>query len=74
MIVTQFVPGARIRVYDDTGDELGDGSGTVVMLKRTLTGADILTVVQQVGECTSRQGYRVSVRNPAARGEQEDDG
>jgi hypothetical protein len=74
VIVTQFVPGARVRVYDDTGDELGDGSGTVIMLKRTLTGADILTVVQEIGECTSSQGYRVSVRNPAARGAQEDDG
>jgi hypothetical protein len=71
VVVTESVPGARIHVYDDTGDELGDGSGTVIMLKRTLTGADILTVVQQVGECTSRTGYRVSVRNVRERQQDE---
>lgn len=63
VIVSQAVPGATVRVYDDTGDELGDGSGIVIKLKRVLTGTDILTVVQQVGECTSSTGYRVSVRN-----------
>lgn len=64
VVVTSAVPGARIRVYDDTGDELGDSSGTIIMLKRAITGVDILTVTQQVGECTSSTGYRVSVRNP----------
>lgn len=64
VVVTSAVPGARVRVYDDTGDELGDGGGTIIMLKRTITGADVLTVTQQVGECTSSTGYRVSVRNP----------
>ncbi len=66
VVVTSAVPGARIRVYDDTGDELGDSSGTIIMLKRAITGVDILTVTQQVGECTSSTGYRVSVRNPKA--------
>lgn len=64
VVVTESVPGARIRVYDDSNTELGDGSGTVIVLRRAITGADILTVVQQVGECTSATGYRVSVRNP----------
>ena len=65
VVATQSVPGARIRVYDNTGDELGDGSGTVIMLRRSITGTDIITVVQQVGECTSSTGYRISVRNIA---------
>ena len=64
VVVTSAVPGARIRVYDDADDELGDSSGTIIMLKRAITGVDILTVTQQVGECTSSTGYRVSVRNP----------
>lgn len=62
VVVTESVPGARVRVYDDSGDELGDGSGTVITLKRALIGTDILTVVQQVGGCTSSKAYRVSVR------------
>jgi hypothetical protein len=63
VVVTMSVPGARIRVHDGSGDELGDGSGTVIILKRVLTGVDTITVVQQLGECTSRTGYRVSVHN-----------
>lgn len=66
VVVDVFVPGARIHVYDDMGVELGDGSGTVILLRRTLTGTDILTVVQQLGECTGRSGYRVGVRNASA--------
>ena len=64
VVVTQSVPGARIRVYDAADREIGDGSGTIIILTRVLTGADVLTVVQQVGDCTSKTGYRVSVRNP----------
>jgi hypothetical protein len=63
VVVSSAVPGARIRVYDATNKEIGDGSGTVIMLTRPITGTDVLTVVQQVGECTSKTGYRVSVRN-----------
>lgn len=68
VVVTQSVPGARIRVYDAGGVELGDGSGTIIVLTRPLTGADTITVVQQIGECTSRTGYRVSARNPGSKG------
>lgn len=66
VVVTRAVPGATIRVYDATNDELGDGAGTVVVLKRAITGTDTLTAVQQVGRCTSSTGYRVSVRNPGS--------
>ncbi len=64
VVVSESVPGARIRVYDAMDKEIGDGSGTVIVLSRALTGADVLTVLQQVGDCTSMTGYRVSVRNP----------
>ncbi len=63
VIVSQSVPGARIKIYDGAGAEIGDGSGTVIVLRRAITNTDTLTVVQQVGECTSKNGYRVSVRS-----------
>ncbi len=63
VVVSQSVPGARIRIYDAGGIEIGDGSGTVIVLRRTITNTDTLTVVQQVGKCTSKNGYRVSVRS-----------
>jgi hypothetical protein len=66
VVVIDAVPGARIRVYDAANIEIGDGSGTVIILTRALTGADTITVVQQIGECTSKTGYRVSARNPGS--------
>ena len=64
LVVTSAVPGARLRIYDDAGSEVGDGSGTVIVLRRPLNGVDTLTVVQEVGDCRSRLAFRVSVRNP----------
>jgi hypothetical protein len=63
VVILQSIPGARIRVYDDAGTEIGDGSGTVIVLSRPITGTDTLTIVQQIGKCNSKKGYRVSVRN-----------
>ena len=60
--VWQAVPGARIRIYDGSNIEIGDGSGNVIVLGRNLVVGDVLTVVQQIGECTSKTGYRISVR------------
>jgi hypothetical protein len=64
VVVTSAVAGARVRVTTATNEELGDGSGTIIALRRPITSADVLLVVQQIGECTSSQAYRVSVRNP----------
>jgi hypothetical protein len=61
VVVNDAVPGASVRVYDAGGVEIGDGAAPVVVLRRALTGSDVITVVQQVGECTSRTGYRVRV-------------
>jgi hypothetical protein len=64
VVVEDAIPGARIRVYDDASKEIGDGSGTVIMLSRVLIAGERLLVVQEVGECKSRTGYRISVHNP----------
>jgi hypothetical protein len=59
--VTRAIPGARIRVFDQQLIEIGDGSGSPIRLRRTLQPRDVLTVLQQIGECTSRTGYQVTV-------------
>ena len=59
--VTDSIAGARILVYDNAGVEIGDSSGSVIALSRTLVAGDVLTVVQKVGECISANGYRVTV-------------
>jgi hypothetical protein len=64
VVVDMAIPGARIRVYDDTNNEIGDGSGTIIMLSRGLVAGERLLVTQEVGECKSRTGYRISVHNP----------
>ena len=57
------VPGARIRVYDASSNELGDGSGSVVLLNRALTSSDVLLVTQSLeGKCNNGQGYQVEVQ------------
>ena len=61
--VWQAIPGARIHVFDASNTEIGDGSGSVIVLSRNLVIGDVLTVIQQVGECTSKTGYRIAVRS-----------
>jgi hypothetical protein len=61
VIVTDSIPGARIRVYDDADNELGDNSSNMVELNRALNRADTITVNQQIGNCQSSQGYRIRV-------------
>ena len=57
VIVTSAVPGARIVVFDDAGVELGDGSGTVILLNRAIVAGDRLTVIQYLGSCTGQLSY-----------------
>ena len=59
--VLEAVPGARVRIYDAGTVEIGDGSGTVIVLSRAVVAGDVLTAVQQIGECQSRSGYQVRV-------------
>jgi hypothetical protein len=65
VVVSNAVPGARILVYDSSGKEIGDGSGSIIILSRAITANDTLFIVQQVGECISSKAYQVSVRSSA---------
>ncbi|MFQ3246240.1 MAG: hypothetical protein ACI9SP_002892 [Arenicella sp.] len=58
--VTQYVAGAQIQIYDANGNEIADGSGNDVGLTRPIESGDVLTVVQRLGECVSREAYRIS--------------
>lgn len=61
VVVLESVPGARVRIYDASNAEIGDGSGTFIVLARAVVPGDQLTAVQQIGDCRSRSGYQVSV-------------
>jgi hypothetical protein len=58
--VDEAVPGARIRVYDSSGVEIGGGAGAVVRLRRALSLGERITAVQSLGKCTSRNGLTVT--------------
>lgn len=55
------LPGARIRVYDSGGNEIGDGSGTVINLTRTLVAGETISITHTIGECTSRFVFNIVV-------------
>lgn len=58
--VTDYVPGAQIQIYDANGNEIADGSGNEVGLTRPIQPGDVLTVVQRLGDCVSREAYRIT--------------
>ncbi|MBX2839348.1 MAG: hypothetical protein KTR35_21005 [Gammaproteobacteria bacterium] len=58
--VTDYVPGARILVWDESDAKIGDGSGTEVGLTRSIVQGDILTVAQRLGNCMSEEAYQVA--------------
>ena len=62
VIPRDAVPGARVRVYDRGRTEIGDSSGQVINLTRTLLHSDQLLVTQQVGNCQSRRSFRIDVQ------------
>lgn len=57
--VTSYVAGAQIQIYDNSGIEIADGSGDEIGLTRPIAVGDILTVVQRLGDCVSREAYRI---------------
>jgi hypothetical protein len=61
VIVLEAVPGATIRVFDSSGTEIGNGSGWVVALTRSLSSGETITAVQEVGNCTPSTGFRATV-------------
>lgn len=62
VVVTEAVAGARIHVFDESNNELGDGSGSVIALNRALVANETITVTQAIGDCDGRYGYEVKVR------------
>lgn len=61
VIPISFVLGATIRINDASGVELGDGIGSPVMLNRALVAGELISVVQQLDNCTSQLGYFIMV-------------
>lgn len=58
--VTEYVAGAQIQIYDADSNEIADGSGDEVGLTRPIKPGDVLTVVQRLGDCVSREAYRIT--------------
>lgn len=63
IVVNASLPDARVRVHDAFGEELGDGSGSVILLNRPIRAGDIITVIQQLGDCAGEDAYQVLVGN-----------
>lgn len=59
--VLNAVPGARIQVYRN-GIEIGDSSGSVILLSQPVERGDVLYVIQSVGNCVSDTARVVEVR------------
>ncbi len=55
------VPGARIRIYDSSDIELGDGGGRTILLTRQLAG-EAIRVVQDLTECIGTLATEITVR------------
>jgi hypothetical protein len=60
VVVTKSVPGSILRVLDAT-EEIGNGSGPVIALTRQLVSNEVISVVQELGTCTSTFGYTIVV-------------
>ena len=62
VIVTQSLPGATIRVWSQT-EEIGDGTGPLLRLKRPLILGENLRVVQQFNDqCVSEKSFSIDVQ------------
>lgn len=61
VIVERSQPGARIRVVDASGAEIGNGGGIVINLSRALVAGDELRVIQELGACQSATAHLVYV-------------
>ncbi|HZP85689.1 MAG TPA: PQQ-binding-like beta-propeller repeat protein [Burkholderiales bacterium] len=58
--LTDYVPGATIRVYVGS-EEIGDGGGPLLALTRPVKAGETLTVVQSMGKCTGNLIYVIEV-------------
>lgn len=63
VILDQHVDGAVIRVWDASGEELGEGRGPDVDLGRSLSAGEQVNVTQEVFGCFSSEAYYTQVLN-----------
>jgi hypothetical protein len=61
MVLLEFVPDARIRVYIN-GVKAGDGGGSVIVLTQVVRHGDTIDVLQSVGACVSDWVQEVKVQ------------
>ena len=61
--VVSYVPGARIKVIDQGGNEIGDGSGGLIRLRRPLQAGEAITVEQSLAgdECKGDVSFQYAV-------------
>ena len=61
VLVTYAVPGSTLRVFDNTSDEIGNGSADVIELSRALVAGEIIYVTAQLETCTVNRAYSLMV-------------
>lgn len=58
--VTQMVPGATIHVLA-SGQHVGTGSGSMILLTRSLQGGELVLVIEELPDCMATNGYQIEV-------------
>jgi outer membrane protein assembly factor BamB len=58
--VITYITGSRILIFAD-GEEVGDGGGPLVNLKRPLRQNETVVVLQRIGSCDSQEVYQIPV-------------
>jgi len=61
VVVLNAMPAARIRVFDGSGAEIGDGQGPLLALSRALVAREVLRVTQMAGSCTNSFAFQIPV-------------
>lgn len=59
--VEDLIYGSRTRIYDENGNEIGDGTGDVITLNRALVDGENITVTTELGDCLSNFGFQIEV-------------
>jgi hypothetical protein len=61
IFVEELIYGSRTRIYDSDGNEIGDGTGHVIMLIRALVDGENVIVITEIGDCSSNFGFQIEV-------------
>jgi hypothetical protein len=60
VLVTEGIPSATVRVLANDG-EIGSGSGHVIGLNRELVPGELLSIIQELKDCSADSGYVIAV-------------